>query len=404
MSDQQDNLFQDDEVFIIDNIQNLKKTLASVKRYITDVDAKVGDLTESIADSNCKDELGAYSKKLRLIEENSGKIVNTIGAIKKMHNEIDIDALKSINSIESVINDFTEKIISSADSIQKTVDIINEQSDTVNRLIDAVNTSKDTVDMVGTIKGIKTTISKLTTEIIDSKQKLSTVQSDVSARTNTMKQNIDHVIEAYDRLNDIAEQSEEFKTALKQCAGELKTLCNDIDGQLLSYNNTVKSISSVLEGVSANSRLITERISLINAANDEIAALNKNLSEHHSTIESTANTIRDNTAMQQNAVTKLDDVAASCSNTEQYMKNIATHDDIDIVIAAINTLANKIKDERHKTVLSDIKQIVASSDQYHLVDDIDPDDDESLNGLFRSYIGYDKLLKKIKEELNKIDD
>lgn len=404
MSDQQDNLLQDDEVFIIDNIQNLKKTLASVKRYITDVDAKVGDLTESIADSNCKDELGAYSKKLRLIEENSDKIVNTIGAIKKMHNEIDIDALKSINGIEPVINDFTEKIISSADSIQKTVDMINEQSDTVNRLIDAVNTSKDTVDMVGTIKGIKTTISKLTTEIIDAKQKLSTVQSDVSARTNTMKQNIDHVIEAYDRLNDMAEQSEEFKTALKQCAGELKTLCNNIDGQLLSYNNTVKSISSVLEGVSANSRLITERISLINAANDEIAALNKNLSEHHSTIESTANTIRDNTVMQQNAITKLDDVAALCSNTEQYMKNIATHDDIDIVIAAINTLANKMKDERHETVLNNIKQIVASSDQYHLVDDIDPDDDESLNGLFRSYIGYDKLLKKIKEELNKIDD
>lgn len=404
MSDQQDNLFQDDEVFIIDNIQNLKKTLASVKRYITDVDAKVGDLTESIADSNCKDELEAYSKKLRLIEENSDKIVNTIGAIKKMHNEIDIDALKSINGIEPVINDFTEKIISSADSVQKTVDMINEQSDTVNRLIDAVNTSKDTVDMVGTIKGIKTTISKLTTEIIDSKQKLSTVQSDISARTNTMKQNIDHVIEAYDRLNDMAEQSEEFKTALKQCAGEIKTLCNNIDGQLLSYNNTVKSISSVLEGVSANSRLITERISLINAANDEIAALNKNLSEHHSTIESTANTIRDNTVIQQNAITKLDDVAALCSNTEQYMKNIATHDDIDIVIAAINTLANKMKDERHETVLNNIKQIVASSDQYHLVDDIDPDDDESLNGLFRSYIGYDKLLKKIKEELNKIDD
>ena len=404
MSDQQDNLLQDDEVFIIDNIQNLKKTLASVKRYITDVDAKVGDLTESIADSNCKDELVAYSKKLKLIEENSDKIVNTIGAIKKMHNEIDIDALKSINSIESVINDFTEKIISSVDSIQKTVDMINEQSDTINRLIDAVNTSKDTVDMVGTIKGIKTTISKLTTEIIDAKQKLSTVQSDVSARTNTMKQNIDHVVEAYDRLNDMAEQSEEFKTALKQCAGELKTLCNNIDGQLLSYNNTVKSISSVLEDVSANSRLITERISLINTANDEIAALNKNLSEHHSAIESTANTIRDNTIMQQNAVTKLDDVAVSCSNTEQYMKNIATHNDIDIVLAAINTLANKIKDEQHKTVLSNIKQIVASSDQYHLVDDIDPDDDESLNGLFRSYIGYDKLLKKIKEELNKIDN
>ena len=404
MSDQQDNLLQDDEVFIIDNIQNLKKTLASVKRYITDVDAKFGDLTESIADSNCKDELGAYSKKLRLIEENSDKIVNTIGAIKKMHNEIDIDALKSINSIEPVINDFTEKIMSSADNIQKTVDMINEQSDTVNRLIDAVNTSKDTVDMVGTIKGIKTTISKLTTEIIDAKQKLSTVQSDVSARTNTMKQNIDHVIEAYDRLNDIAEQSEEFKEALKQCAGEIKTLCNNIDGQLLSYNNTVKSINGILEDVSANSKLITERISLINTANDEIEALNKNLSEHHSAIENTANIIRDNTVMQQNAATKLDNVAASCSNTEQYMKNIATHNDIDIVITAINTLANKMKDERHKTVLSNIKQIVALSDQYHLVDDIDPDDDESLNGLFRSYIGYDKLLKKIKEELNKIDD